>query len=167
MQFVQAGPHKMVLLEYDQDVLSQIARQAGFRFQISESERAIFMDLEAENRKLPLLLFDASEPSNAGWFSRCQFYVDGLSGHVLQTPISLSNKRDPLGRIQPESLKLRLSKELPPSFRLPGRQAVSEPVIYGLLYNFMTALTQTGVAVCGGPVFLPLSGRRELQLAGE
>jgi hypothetical protein len=34
-------------------------------------------------------------------------------------------------------------------------------VVYALLYNVLSALTKTGVAVCGGPVVQPLAGRTE------
>jgi hypothetical protein len=54
-----------------------------------------------------------------------------------------------------------LAKEVPENFRLPGKQPLNEQVIYGLLFNLFQALQQVGVAVCGGPVFQPLSGRRE------
>ena len=56
---------------------------------------------------------------------------------------------------------LRIAKELPSSFHLPGKQAITEQVVYALLYNVLSALTKTGVAVCGGPVVQPLAGRTE------
>jgi len=34
-------------------------------------------------------------------------------------------------------------------------------VFYHLLFNFLTALAKTGVAVCGGGVVQPLAGRTE------
>jgi hypothetical protein len=167
MQMLQAGSHRLVLLEYDLETLASIAHQTGFQVEIQETPRAVTLDLWAETRKVPLLLFDAAEPANLGWFSRCQFYVDGSNGNVLQTPISLGNKRDRSGRLLPDALRLRLAKEVPDTFRLPGKQAVSEEVICGLLFNLLQALQQTGVAVCGGPVFQPLSGRREVPVASE
>jgi hypothetical protein len=107
------------------------------------------------------LLFDASDPANLGWFSRCQFYVDGRSGSVMQTPITLANKRDRGGRAHRNSVRLAISKELPATFRLPGKQPLTEPVFYHLLSNFLNALTKTGVAVCGAGVVQPLAGRTE------
>ncbi len=88
--------------------------------------------------------------------------VDGATGNVLQTPISVGNKRDRAGNLLPDALRVRLAKEVPENFRLPGKQALNEQVIYGLLFNLLQALQQVGVAVCGGQVFKPLSGRREI-----
>jgi hypothetical protein len=44
---------------------------------------------------------------------------------------------------------------------LPGKQPLTEQVLYALLYNFLNALTKTGVAVCGGSIVKPLMGRTE------
>ena len=52
-------------------------------------------------------------------------------------------------------------KELPSTFRLPGKQPLTEQVFYALLFNFLNALTKTGVAVCGTGVVQPLAGRTE------
>jgi len=106
-------------------------------------------------------LFDAADPANLGWFSRCQFYIDGRSGGVMQTPISLANKRDRGGKAQPYSVRVNIAKELPASFRLPGKQPLTEQVLYALLFNFLSALMKTGVAVCGGTAVQALAGRTE------
>jgi hypothetical protein len=108
-----------------------------------------------------LLLFDAADPGNLGWFSRCQFYVDGKNGAILQTPLSLANAKDRLGRAMPHSVKLQIAKELPGTFRMPGRQPISEQVVYAVLFNLLNALLNTGVGVCGGPTVKPLAGRSE------
>ena len=105
--------------------------------------------------------FDAADPANLGWFSRCQFYIDGRSGGVMQTPISLANKRDRGGKPQPYSVRVNIAKELPASFRLPGKQPLTEQVLYALLFNFLSALMKTGVAVCGGTAVQALAGRTE------
>ena len=161
MQLLQAGKHRLLLLEYDTEQLAQICQQAGFAVSIEETSLALTLDLTATERQVPLLVFDAAEPANLGWFSRCQFYIDGATGNVLQTPISVGNKRGPRGQLELEGVRLRLAKELPPGFKLPGRQVVSEQVIYGLLFNLLSAMLQAGVAVCGRGVFRPLHGRRE------
>ena len=83
MQVLEAGPHKYILLELDSELLGNIARQAGFEFKIDDQARVVSIDLTAQDRQAPLLLFDAADPGNLGWFSRCQFYVDGKSGSVL------------------------------------------------------------------------------------
>jgi hypothetical protein len=161
MQVLQAGRHKFILLELEAETVSDVARQAGFESRIRDSERSLQIDLIALNRQGPLLLFDASDPANLGWFSRCQFYVDGRTGGVMQTPISMGNKRDRAGNSQSNSVRLRISKELPVSFRLPGKQPITEQVFYALFQNFLNALMKTGVAVCGGTVVQPLAGRTE------
>lgn len=161
MQVLQAGEHKLILLELDPDFVSNIAKQAGFDFRVAESHRTLNLELAATDREAPLLLFDAADPGNLGWFSRCQFYVDGSTGSVLQTPISIANQRDRSGRLLPHSIKLQIAKELPSSFRLPGKQPVTEKMVYAVLYNLLNALMNSGVGVCGGPVVKPLAGRTE------
>src|SRR5882762_1353560 len=161
MQVLQAGPHKLLLLELDLDFVSNIAKQAGFEFKLDEGPRSLTIDLSAPDRQAPLLLFDAADPGNLGWFSRCQFYVDGHSGAVLQTPILVANQRDRSGHALPHSIRLQIAKELPSTFRLPGKQQVNEQMVYAGLYNLLNALLNTGVGVCGGSAVKPLAGRTE------
>jgi hypothetical protein len=161
MQVLQAGQFKLIYLELQPVMIANIARQAGFETKSKDSQRSIQLDLSAPERQAPLLLFDAADPANLGWFSRCQFYVDGRSGSVMQTPMTLANKCDRSGNAQHNSVRLAISKELPASFRLPGQQALTEQVFYNLLLNFLNALTKTGVAVCGAGVVQPLAGRTE------
>lgn len=161
MQVLDAGSHKYLLLELDPEFIGNIARQAGFQFKIDDQSRVLSLDLSAADRQAPLLLFDAADPGNLGWFSRCQFYVDGKSGSVLQTPLSLANQRDKTGRALPHAVRLQIAKELPGTFRMPGRQPVTEQVIYAVLFNLLNALLNTGVGVCGGPAIKPLAGRTE------
>lgn len=159
MQVLQAGPHKLLLLELDREFIENIARQVGFEFRFEEQTRRVLLDLNTEGRQAPLLLFNAADPANLGWFSRCQFYVDGASGSVLQTPIHVANQRDRNGRALPNSIRLQIDKELPAGFRLPNKAPVTEQTVYQVLYNFLTALLNTGVGVCGGTVVQPLAGR--------
>ncbi len=161
MQVLQAGHHKLILLELDTDFVSNLVKQAGFEYRLEDRNRSLMLDLNANERQSPLLLFDAADPGNLGWFSRCQFYVDGGTGAVLQTPISIANQRDRSGRTLPHSLRLQIAKELPSTFRLPGKQPVTEQMVYAVLYNLLNALLNTGVGVCGGNVVRPLAGRTE------
>src|SRR5213078_4473721 len=161
MQVLQAGRHKLLLLELDPEFIENIARQAGFEFKLEDQERRVLLELSTPNREAPLLLFDAADPANLGWFSRCQFYVDGRTGSVMQTPLTLANKRDRGGRAHRHSVRIAISKELPASFRLPGKQPLTEQAFYALLFTFLTALMKTGVAVCGNGVVQPLAGRTE------
>src|SRR3954454_7167048 len=161
MQVLQAGQHKFIYLELQPEMVASIARQAGFETKAKDSPRTIQLDLSAPARQGPLLLFDAADPSNLGWFSRCQFYVDGRTGAVMQTPMTLANKRDRGGKAHRHSVRIGISKELPASFRLPGKQPLTEQAFYALLFTFLTALMKTGVAVCGIGVVQPLAGRTE------
>lgn len=161
MQVLDAGPHKYLLLELDPDFIGNIVRQAGFEYRMDDQPRVLSLELVAKERQAPLMLFDAADPGNLGWFSRCQFYVDGTSGAVLQTPLSLANHRDRSGRTVPTSVRVQISKELPGTFRMPGRQPVNEQVVYAVLLQFLNALLNTGVGVCGGPIVKPLAGRTE------
>ena len=161
MQILQAGRHKLMLLELDTEALENVARQAGFEFKLQDQSRRVLLDLSAEDRQAPLLLFDAADPGNLGWFSRCQFYVDGTSGTVLQTPIQLANQRDRSGRALPHAIRIQINKELPVTFRLPNKAPVTEQTVYAVLYSFLNALLNTGVGVCGGSVVKPLAGRTE------
>jgi hypothetical protein len=159
MQVLQAGSHKVLLLELDSELITNIAKQAGFEARISDQGRVVTADLSATERQAPLLLFDAADPGNLGWFSRCQFYVDGNNGAVLQTPLQIANLKDRNGKPLPNTLRLQILKELPANFRLPGKQPVTEQVVYSVLINFLQALTQVGVGVCGNKVVRPLAGR--------
>lgn len=161
MQVLQAGPHKLIYLELQPEMVTNISRQAGFETKAKDGERYIQLDLATPEREGPLLLFDAAEPSNLGWFSRCEFYVDGRTGSVMQTPITLANKFDRAGKPQRNAVRLSISKELPVGYRLPGKQQLNEQVLYALLFKFLQALTKTGVAVCGSGVVKPLAGRTE------
>lgn len=161
MQVLEAGPDKYLLLEIDPEFVSNIAKQAGFECKIDDRGRVMSIELMAQDRQAPLLLFDAADPGNLGWFSRCQFYVDGNNGAVLQTPLSLANAKDRFGRPIPHAVKLQITKELPGTFRMPGRQPISEQVVYAVLLNLLNALLKTGVGVCGGPTVKPLAGRSE------
>jgi len=161
MQVLQAGPHKLIYLELQPQIVTKIARDAGFETRTKDGQRTIQLDLSAPGRQAPLLLFDAADPANLGWFSRCQFYVDGRSGSVMQTPLTLANKRDRGGKAHRNSLRIGISKELPASFRLPGKQPLTEQAFYALLFTFLSALMRTGVAVCGNGVIEPLAGRTE------
>ena len=161
MQVLNAGEHKLLLLELDTEFISNIAKQAGFEFKLEEGPRSVLLELSVPDRQVPLLLFDAADPGNLGWFSRCQFYVDGQTGAVLQTPISMANQKDRAGRALPTGIKLRIAKEIPANFRLPGKQPVNEQMLYAVLYNLLNALINVGVGVCGGTVVKPLAGRTE------
>jgi len=161
MQVLQAGPHKLIYLELEPEMVTNIAHQAGFESRTKDSPRTMQLELTAPGRQAPLLLFDAADPANLGWFSRCQFYVDGRTGMVMQTPMSLANKRDRGGRAHGNAVRLSISKELPAAFRLPGKQPLTEQVFYSLLFNFLSALAKTGVAVCGSGSVRPLAGRTE------
>src|SRR6516162_3518899 len=161
MQVLQAGKHKLIYLELQTEMVASIARQAGFETKAKDTARSIHLDLATPSRQGPLLLFDAADPANLGWFSRCQFYVDGRSGSVMQTPMTLANRRDRGGRTHRNSVRIGISKELPASFRLPGKQPLTEQAFYALLFTFLTALMKTGVAVCGNGVIEPLAGRTE------
>ena len=161
MQVLQAGAHKLIYLELQPEMVTSIARQAGFEAKTKDSQRAISLDLSAPAREGPLLLFDAADPANLGWFSRCQFYVDGRTGSVMQTPITLANKRDRSGKAHSHSVRVSIAKELPATFRLPGNQPLTETVFYHLFFNFLNGLTKTGVAVCGSGGVQPLAGHSE------
>src|SRR4051794_16989714 len=161
MQVLEAGSDKYLLLEIEPEAIVNIARQVGFEIKIDDTSRVMSLELSANERQAPLLLFDAADPGNLGWFSRCQFYVDGSTGAVLQTPISIANQRDRSGRTLPHSLRIQIAKELPATFRLPGKQPVTEQMVYMVLYNLLNALLNTGVGVCGGSIVKPLAGRTE------
>ena len=161
MHVAQAGDHKLILLELEAEILTNIAKQAGFDSTVEEGKRTISLDLTATGRGTPLLLFDAADPGNLGWFSRCQFYVDGQTGQVLQTPMIVANGKDRTGHVLPDTIRVQFTKELPISFRLPGKNPVTEQTVYAVFLSLLNALLQTGVGVCGGPVIKPLAGRTE------
>src|SRR5947208_16564767 len=125
MQVLQAGHHKLILLELDTDFVANLVIQVRFEYRLEDRHRSLMLELQASERHAPLLLFDAADPGNLGWFSRCQFYVDGKSGAVLQTPLSLANQRDRFGKTIPNAIRIQITKELPGNFRMPNRQPVN------------------------------------------
>ncbi len=157
MRYVQAGEQELLVLEPERDTLRQLVQQAGFTASISQEERRVLIEVSALEPAGPLLLFDAADPANLGWFSRCQFYVDSISGVVLQTPLVIANcyKGEELDC---ERLRISMSTEVPAGFRLAGRKSLSEQVVYALLYNLLAALRETGVALCGSKGLRPLAG---------
>ncbi len=157
MRYVQAGEQKLVALDPDHDTLRQLVQQAGFSCEIKQERRRISLEVRALEASGPLLLFDARDPASLGWFSRCQFYVDSVSGVVLQTPFLVSNCFEQ-GELVRDKLRISLATELPAGFRLPGKRSLSEQVLYALLYNLLTALRETGVALCGSEGLRPLTG---------
>jgi len=156
---LQAGEHPVVLLELDAEILRQGAEEIGLSCVVEDTARSVVLELSSLEREGPLLLFDASDPANTGWFSRCQFYIDARNGAVLQTPFVVANGKDSGGRPHPRAMRLQIAKELPAHFRLPGRQPVSEKVLYGVLFNFLTAVQKVGVGICGQGIVKPLAGR--------
>src|ERR1044071_9955754 len=125
MRVLQAGQHKLILLELDLERVTGIARQAGFEVKSEDTPRSLILDLNAPGRQAPLLLFDAADQANLGWFSRCQIYVEGRAGRIMQTPITRANQRGRTGRSIPYAVRLRIAKQLPSSFHLPGKQAIT------------------------------------------
>ncbi len=159
MQVLQIGEEKLFLLELEMGVVSGIATQLGYAVQqAEETQRVLSLELRAQGREAPLLLFDAADRANVGWFSRCHFYVDS-TGAVLQTPIRLGNAVDGAGRVRPDGVRVQIMKELPSRFRMPGRQPLNEQAVYAIFYNLIGALSEVGVAVCGPGVVKPLAGR--------
>src|SRR5215471_1244816 len=110
MQVLQAGQHKLIYLELQPQMVTKIARDAGFDTRAKDGQRTIQLELSTPAREAPLLLFDASDPANLGWFSRCQFYVDGRTGSVMQTPLTLANKRDRVGKTSRNAVRICISK---------------------------------------------------------
>lgn len=159
MRYLLAGEQQLVALDPDNDTLRQLVHQAGYSCKIFPGRRRVKLEVTALEASGPLLLFDASDPANLGWFSRCQFYVDSVSGVVLQTPLVVSNCFE--GReLSRDRVGISVATELPAEFRLPGRRGLTEQVVYALIYNLLTALRETGVALCGSTGIRPLTGGR-------
>ncbi len=57
-----------------------------------------------------------------------------------------------------ERLRISMATEVPAGFRLAGKKSLSEQVVYALLFNLLTALRDTGVALCGSAGLQPLAG---------
>src|SRR3712207_9011494 len=54
-QVLQAGPHKLLLLELDPEFITNIVKQAGFEFRLEDNARQITLELTASERQAPLL----------------------------------------------------------------------------------------------------------------
>ena len=158
MRFLEAKGREWIAIEPEQELIRSLAEKAGFVCDIVEDSRRLILEIEPASANEPLLLFDAAEPANLGWFSRCRFYVDAVSGKVLQTPLVLANCRDAEGRLL-HKLRVAVEKEVPVGFRLPGRRTVDVQMVYMLLENLLQALFDGGVAICGTGGVVPLTGR--------
>lgn len=161
MQVLQAGGRQLLQLELDSGLLQQAAEEAGFTCRAETRDRSIVLDLAAQDREGPLLLFDGADPANTGWFARCQFYADARSGAVMQTPFFLANLRDAHGRLNPRGIRLQILTELPLHARLPGRQPVTEKALFSVYLALLRALLQNGIALCGRGAIQPLVGKAE------
>jgi hypothetical protein len=51
MQVLQAGPHKLILLEIDADAVTEVAEQAGFETRTKDSPGNIVLDITATQRE--------------------------------------------------------------------------------------------------------------------
>src|SRR5260370_31305730 len=67
MQVLQAGTHKLILLELEADLVNSVAKQAGFESRVKDSPRSIQLELTAAGRQGPLLRFDAADPADLAW----------------------------------------------------------------------------------------------------
>ena len=68
MQVLQAGQHKFILLELDTEIVTNVAKQAGFDIKIRDGSRSLSMELTAASRQGPLLLFEAADPAVFTWY---------------------------------------------------------------------------------------------------
>ena len=62
----------------------------------------------------------------------------------------VANQKDRSGHMIPNALRVQIAKEISTNFRLPGKQPVTEQMVYAVLYNLLNALMNVGVGVCGG-----------------
>ena len=60
MQVLQAGQHKLILLELEPELVANIAKQAGFDTKLKDTQRSITLDLTAAGRQAPLRAFPPS-----------------------------------------------------------------------------------------------------------
>ena len=117
MQVLNAGLHKLLLLELDTDFISNIAKQAGFEFKLEEGPRSLMLDLTAPDRQVPLTAV------------RC--CGSGQSGLVLPLPILCRWKywRDPADsdnhRESEGSQRARLADRYPAEDRQGNPRATS------------------------------------------
>jgi len=146
-----SGQHKLLLLELDLDLVTTIAKQAGFEVKSEDTARSLVLDLNATGRQAPLLLFDAADQAKPRLFSRCQYYVEGRTGVIMQTPITLAISATATdARFPTQSPENR--KRIALQFSAARKAGHHEQIIYALLQSVLGALTKTGIAVCGGPV---------------
>ena len=119
MQVLQAGQHKFIYLELQPEMVASIARQAGFETKAKDSPRTIHLDLSAPVRHGPLLLFDAADPANLGWFFPRPLFRGGRR-RKNQTPENAGDQAPP-GR--PGAATRRAApppaRHPPPTPRLP------------------------------------------------
>ena len=72
--------------------------RAGFDFKIDDQGRVMSLDLAAgyPRRQAPGLLFDAADPGNLGWFSRCRVLCGWKMGRGFpDAAFARQDARDP------------------------------------------------------------------------
>ena len=166
MQVLQAGSHKLIYLELQPEMIANIARQAGFETRAKDGPRTIQLDLKRPRTAGSLAAVRCRRSGQPGWFSRCQFYVDGRTGGVMQTPLTLANTR-PRRATQRNSVRLCIAKELPVSFRLPGKQpstSRSSITCWSTSWTLSRAPGWPSAAAGGGTVGRPHGKHRPAQL---
>ncbi len=102
MQVLQAGRHKLLLLELDTEFVENIARQAGFEFRLADQERCMVLDLNAEGRQAPLLLLRRRGSCKPRAGSRAASSTSTASPARCCKPRSRSQIKDRNGRAAPQ-----------------------------------------------------------------
>ena len=105
-RYSRRGQHKFIYLELQPEMVASIARQAGFETKAKDSPRTIHLDLSAPARQGPLLLFDAADPAIWAGSRAASFMWTGARAAVMQTPMTLANKRDRGGKAQFHAVRL-------------------------------------------------------------
>ena len=162
MQVLQAGQHKLIYLELEPEMVSSIAKQAGFDTKAK--------DRRARHHAGP----HGGRPAVAAAAVRCG--RSGQPGMVFALPVlhgwphrggdanahhpgeqarprRQARSAIPCASISPRNC--RPASGCRASSRSPSR------CLYALLFNFLNALMKTGVAVCGGDAVQALAGRTE------
>ena len=156
MQVLQAGPHKLLLLETDREFMSEkVARQAGFEFRYEEESRRVLLDLNAETPPKPPCCCSTPPipPTSAGFRAASSMWM-ALAARCCETHPSSSPTSATAAAVRcPTTIRLQIQQGAAgESFRRsPTRRPSPSETVYSVLFNFLNALLNTGVGVCGAP----------------
>jgi hypothetical protein len=142
MRHISVNNTNYVLFEPDEEALTKIAIEAGFRVQIEKQERVYLISLAPQVRKQ--MFFDAADTRQTGRLAAARTFINGVSGAVFNTPFVLEALAGP-------GVRIRLAIEVRWDLARKYPQGASETSLLMLFQQLVQDLAAGMVGVCGVP----------------